>query len=185
MRKFIILSLLFALLSCSHNKKIFMKVHKFSFETQYHQFYIEDKNDEGKGNAGSPEFWSEDAFNSRFAMTNGIIGVSTQSYGNIKGEIEVLEKPNTNIDLKKFDHIVEGGLNLKSGELQIIDCPNSNLEFSMKVEPGNYKVRVYSSNLASVKEPDLPSDTDNDYYRIELWKSDDMERKVLKQYENK
>ena len=41
---------------------------------------------------------------------------------------------------------------------------------------------IYSSNLDSVKDYDVPSDTDNDYYRIELWKSDDMERKVLKQY---
>jgi hypothetical protein len=43
----------------------------------------------------------------------------------------------------------------------------------LKLEPGNYNVSVYSSNLVSVKEPDLVNDADNDYYRVELWKSDD------------
>lgn len=54
----------------------------------------------------------------------------------------------------------------------------------MKIEPGKYRVRIYSYNLDSIKVYDVPNDTDDDYYRIELWKSDDdMERKVLKQYE--
>ncbi|MCW3162852.1 hypothetical protein [Chryseobacterium oryctis] len=162
-----------------------MKKQYFKFSTQYRQFYIEDKDDNEKGNAGLPDFWSEEAFNSRLAMVNGVIGVGTESYGNIKGEIEVLEKPNTNIDYTKYDHVVEGGINISSGELQIKDCPNANLELSLKIDPGKYRVRIYSSNLDSVKDYDLPNDTDDDYYRIELWKSDDMERRVLKQYEYK
>jgi hypothetical protein len=159
-----------------------MKLQYFNFETQYRQFYIEDMDHIQKGNASLPEFWSDDAFADRLAITNGVLGVGTQSYGNIKGEIEVLEKPEMNIDYKKYDHIVEGGMNLKSGELQILDCPNNNLELSLQLNPGKYRVRIYSSNLASVKEPDLADDTDDDYYRIELWKSDDMDRKVLKYY---
>lgn len=169
---------------CSHNKKKTMKIQYFKFYTEYRQFYIEDKSDQGKGNTGLNEFWSEEAFNSRLAMTDGIIGVGTESYGNIKGEIEILEKPNTNIEYEKYDHIVEGGLNIKSDELQILNCPDSNLELSMKIVSGKYKVRIYSSSLDSVKDNDLASDTDDDYYRIELWKSDDMKRKVLKQYDN-
>ncbi|MBS0027234.1 hypothetical protein ACTJJ0_12275 [Chitinophaga sp. 22321] len=161
-----------------------MKVKYFEFSTQYNQFYIEDGKDENKGNAGSANFWSDEAFNNRLALEKGIIGVGTESYGNIKGEIEILDKPVINLDYNKYDHIVEGGINLPSGELQIRDCPNAHLELSIKVNPGKYRVRVYSSNLASVKENDLPNDTDNDHYRIEAWPSDDMERKVLKQYNN-
>jgi len=55
----------------------------------------------------------------------------------------------------------------------------------MNVDPGKYKVRIYSSNLNSVKETDLPHVSDNDYYHIELWKSDDIESKVIKQYNEK
>lgn len=96
-----------------------------------------------------------------------------------------MEKPNTDADYNKYDHIVEGGINILSGELQILDCPNNHLELSLKVAPGKYRVRVYSSNLESVKETDLPNDSDKDYYRIEIWPSEEMERKVLKQYEQR
>ncbi|MGV4413591.1 hypothetical protein [Chryseobacterium sp. T1] len=180
MKSNLIILTAYMLVTCNPINKKFMKVYRFTFSTQYNQFYLEDKGN--NSDTVSFDFWNEDAFNERLALSNKIIGVGTQSYGNIKGEIEILEKPNTNIDYSKYDHIVEGGINIGSGELQILDSPNSHLELSLKVTPGKYKVRVYSSNLASVKEPDLPNDTDNDYYRIELWKSDEMERKVLKQY---
>lgn len=105
------------------------------------------------------------------------MAVSTESYGLINGEIEILDTSNTNIDYHKYDHIVEGGISIRSGELQILECPSSHIELSLKVEPGNYRVRIYSSNLASVV-----NDDGDDYYRIELWKSDEMKGKVLKQY---
>lgn len=181
MKKNILLSILGILtLSCSFNKKKIKMKKDFKFHTEYNQFYIEDKG--VTNDTESPNFWNEEAFGERMALMNGVIGVGTQSYGNIKGEIEVLKNPNIDIDYSKYDHIVEGGINIQSGELHILDCPNSNLELSLKVEPGKYKVRIYSCNLASVKEKDLAHDTDNDYYRIELWKSDEINRKVLKQY---
>lgn len=165
--------------SCSHNKRT-MEKRNFKFYTEYGQFYIQDK--ESTGNSGSPNFWTDKAFIERLALEDGLIGVGTQSWGNIKGEIEILKSPNNNSDFSRYDHIVEGGINIKSGVLQILNCPDYNLEVSIKLEPGKYRARVYSSNLASVKESDLANDTDDDYYRIEIWPSDDMERKVLKQY---
>ncbi|MDQ0065118.1 hypothetical protein [Chryseobacterium lathyri] len=157
-----------------------MKTQLFKFYTQYNQFYVADKT--ATGNTGSLNFWDEKAFNARLALEHDIIGISTQSYGNIKGEIEVLEKPSVNVDLQKYDHVVEGGIQIPSGELQILNSPDNNVELTVNVNPGNYRVRVYSSNLDSVEEDDEPHDTDADYYRIELWKSDNNERKVLKQY---
>lgn len=186
MKKIITIIILSALISCSVNKKNIMEKRTFKFYTDYHQFYLEDKSDKNKGNPASPDFWNEESFKSRLAMTNGIVGVGIQSYGsNIKGEIEVLEKPNTSIDYSKYDHIVEGGINIKSGELQILNCPDGNLELSLKINPGKYRVRIYSSNLDSVIDYGLSNKTDNDYYNIEIWPSEDMERKVLKQYEQK
>lgn len=161
-----------------------MKEQSFKFSTQYNQFYLEDEKEENKGSTGSPEFWTDEAFKNRMALEKGIIGVGTESYGNIRGEIEVLDKPDIEKDYSKYDHIVEGGINIPSGKLYIKDCPTGHLELSLDVSPGKYRVRVYSSNLASVKENDLPHDTDKDYYRIEIWPSEDMERKVLKQYNN-
>jgi len=185
MKKLIVLAILSMFISCSINKKKAMKKQYFKFQTEYRQFYLEDGKAENKGNTTSQNFWTEEAFNSRMALEKGIVGVGTESYGNIKGEIEILDKSNDNIDYNKYDHIVEGGINIPSGELQILNCPDSNLELTLKVNPGKYRVRIYSSNLESVKDYDLPNDTDNDYYRIELWKSDDMERKILKQFNYK
>lgn len=163
--------------NCKNDHK--MK-NNINFETQHNQFYLADTKSPKRTDEIS--FWSAEAYEDRLAMGSGIVGVGTECYGNIKGEIEILDTPNTNIDYSKYDHIVEGGINIQSGELQILDCPNSNIELSLKVDPGKYRVRIYSSNLTSVKETDLSSNTDNDYYRIEIWKSDNLDRKVLKQY---
>ncbi len=116
------------------------------------------------------------------AVSNGGLGVRTESYGVIKGELVILSKSVSNIDLDKYDHIVEAGIVIKGDELQIIDCPTNNFEVRIKLNNGKYRVRVYSSNLKSVLDSDLSNDTDDDYYRIEVWPDENMELKVLKQY---
>jgi len=173
------------LFSCSHNKKIPMKVQHFNFDTQYNQFYLTSVGkDFNADNNKDMNTFTED-MNQRLGIEKNALIVFIESYGKVKGDIEILEKPKTNVDLSKYDHIVEGGIDVQSGQLQILDSPHSHIALTINVTPGKYRARIYSSNLASVKETDLPHDTDNDYYHIELWKSDDMERKVLKQYENK
>lgn len=179
MRKYLILFSVIFLYQCHPYKTTSMK-QKFNFYTQYNQFFIENK--ENKTEINQNNFWSEEAFLVRLALENGIIGVGTHSYGNIKGDIEILDKPKEDINYELYDHIVEAGINIESGELQILDCPNSQVELTLKVSPGKYRIRVYGSNFDSVKETDLANETDNDYYKIEIWKSEDMERKVLKQY---
>lgn len=180
MKYLVLITVTFFCLGCHSIKNRKMKK-EFNFYTEYRQFYIED--DGHSGDTGSPNFWNENAFKERLALMDGIIGVGTQSYGNIKGEVELLEKPNNNIDYSKYDHIVEGGINIQSGKIQIVNCPDNNLELTLNIPSRKYRVRVYSSNLNSVKDYDLPQDTDNDYYRIEIWPSEEMGRKVLKQYE--
>ncbi len=174
MKKIITLIILSILISCSLQKKTIMNKKHFKFNTQYHQFYLS-TNDEFFSNEEMNT--DEKAFNERLGIENNGLVIFTQCYGEVKGEIEVLDIPSKNIDYTQYDHIVEGGINVQSGELQILNCPNGHLELSLKVTPGKYRVRVYSSNLASVIDDD-----GDDYYRIELWKSDDLERKVLKQY---
>lgn len=153
----------------------------FQFDTQYNQFYIQDKNFEG--NTSDFDFWSDQSFFQRLAIGQGILGVSTQSYGYIKGEIEIIPFPSETTDFDTYNHVVEAGIEIKSGELQISDCPNSEIKIKIKIDSGKYRVRIYSSNFESVIETDLSHDSDNDFYRIEVWASQEMTRKVLKQYE--
>jgi hypothetical protein len=146
-----------------------------NFYTSYSQFYICDKNK--TGNTGSDSFWTDDAFNDRLAIESGILGVGTECYGPIKGELEILSIPKTRLNLDDYDHIVEAGIEIESGIIQIIDCPSSNLALEINIKPGIYRARIYSSKLASVD-----GDEGDDFYKIEIWPDSKMDRNVIKRY---
>jgi hypothetical protein len=150
-------------------------IYKLNFYTQYHQFYISDK--ESSKNTEENNFWTDNASNSRLAIGNDILGVGLECYGPFKGELAVLGSRRDYIEYSQYDHIVEGGLDVKSGVLQILDCPNLNVELEIKVISGKYRTRIYSLNLASVV-----GDSGGDYYKIEIWPDLNMERSVLKSY---
>ncbi|MEO6631699.1 MAG: hypothetical protein ABIN13_08260 [Mucilaginibacter sp.] len=145
------------------------------FYTSHNQFYIFDK--ASNGNTGSDRFWTEDAYNDRLAIEDGILGVGTECYGPIKGEVTILTTKKEPIEFDLYDHIVEGGIEIKSGTIQILDCPSSEVHLELNVKPGFYRTRIYSINLASVN-----GDEGEDSYRIEIWSASEMERKVLKRY---
>lgn len=151
--------------------------YQLDFYTSYGQFYLYDKDSSGK--TDSENFLTDDAFNKRLAIEDGILGVLTECYGAVKGELNLLSSPNSSYDPNMYDHIVEGSIVIRSGTLQVLDCPNSNVELEVSIQPGIYRVRVYSSNLSSVD-----GDEGDDYYIIELWNANFDERKVLKQYFN-
>ena len=161
------------------NSKINFKVmkHKLNFHTQYNQFIICDSKYQTKVN--SEKFETTEALNDRMGIEIDQIHVSIECYGHVKGEIKLLERINDHIDYRLYDHIVEGGFEINSGLIQIQDCPNSSVEFELKVKPGKYRVRVYSSNLKGV---DIDEDEGDDYYKIEIWPDINMERKVLKRF---
>ncbi|MGN6495155.1 MAG: hypothetical protein ACTHLE_24420 [Agriterribacter sp.] len=149
--------------------------HTLNFGTSNYQFYITDKN--FSQYTGDSNFWTDDAIRCRLAVGEGILGVGLECYGPFKGELILLDKKRDDVEYSHYDHIVEGGLNIKSGILEVLDCPNSNVELEVKVSPGSYGVRIYSLNLDSVE-----GDAGNDYYIIEIWPGINTERKVLKQY---
>ena len=100
MRKYLILLSIFFLYQCQPYKRTSMN-HKLNFYTQYSQFYITDKL--CNADTGSSNFWNENAFNDRLACANCGLGIGTECYGNVKGELIVLEKPVAEIDYSKYD----------------------------------------------------------------------------------
>lgn len=148
---------------------------KLDFDTGYHQFYIADK---GTEEFDSAKFWTDSANSSRLALAYGSIGVYTGSYGHIRAELDIVDKP-SNMPLNNYDHVVEGSLEVKSGKLQILDCPFSEIIKEIDMKPGIYRVRVYSSNLASTY---INEDDADDFYKVEIWPDTLSDRKVLKQY---
>jgi hypothetical protein len=152
-------------------------IKKISFYTSYHQFYISDKND--NANTGSRNFWSQSSFERRLAIEQNTLGVSTSSYGNILLEIIFLDTKSEITDYNAYDHIIELGLEVKSGVLQILDCPNFSVVFEQKIPPSSYTLRIYYSNLAIEDE-----DVGGDSYKIEIWEGFKEEVAILKQYKS-
>lgn len=84
------------------------------------------------GNTHSEKFWTDSANEDRLAIEDSILGVATESYGHIRGELTLLNNANDDVDLGLFDYVVEAGLDVKSGVIQILDCPNSIVELEIK-----------------------------------------------------
>jgi hypothetical protein len=147
----------------------------FKFYTTNHQFYIYDKS--SPSDTSSDNFWTQAAYDDRLAIENGILGIGTECYGPVKGEVNLLDAPNTYVNFNDYDHIVEAGIKINSGTIQILNCPDSNIELELFVDPGIYKVRIYSSNLSSVE-----GDEGNDFYNVEIWPDTEMVRRVLKRF---
>lgn len=154
-----------------------MKVTRYSlsFDTSYNQFYIADK--ASIKDTSSSGFWTEEAFESRLAVEEQILGVGTECYGPVKATLTILTEQSNNSDLEDYDHVVEASIAISSGILQILDCPNLAVELEVNIKPGPYRVRVYSSNLSSVD-----GDECDDFYQIEIWPNEQKRRSVLKKY---
>jgi hypothetical protein len=154
--------------------------YKLDFHTSYNQFYL--SSDQCSSLTNEPANWIEEGYHERLFILKNMLVIFTGSYGHIKGELHIEDKPDNKIKYDKYDHIVEGGLEVRSGILQIFDCPNSKVQFQVKLTPGIYRVRVYSSNLVNT---DIDEDEGNDHYKIELWPDKNIKRTVLKQYTHK
>ena len=148
-----------------------------NFTTGFGQFYLNDKD---KGDMGSENFWTDEAFNARLAVESGILGISiANDEGIVKCELEILDSKSLVSDFSIFDHVVEASLEIKTGILQVNDCPFTDLILEQKIEIGNYRVRIYFNNFKSAY-----SENPEDYYKIEMWKDDFSNRHVLKRFEN-
>lgn len=154
-------------------------MYKLDFFTQYCQFYLVNKAEVSE--MDDLEFWNDKAMEERMAVEKNTLGVTVENdFSIVKGELEVLDAPKEIIDPQAV-HIVEGSLEITSGVMEIQDCPTSETILEVPLENGPYRVRIYSYNL------DNPyNETDdrnpNDYYRIEIWKEELSDRKVLKQW---
>lgn len=149
--------------------------HKLSFDTTHHQFYICDKASPFR--TDSDDFWTTQAHDDKLAIEEGLLGVGTGCYGPVNGELQVLNHAPSDEDLSLYDHVVEGSLQLTSETLQIFACLDNTPTLEINLKPSSYRVRVYSSNLASVD-----GDAGDDYYIIKIWPATYLARHVLKRY---
>lgn len=150
-----------------------MEIHRFNFLTSHHQFYVVDKVSPFRTDAEN--FWTNEASDDKLAVEEGLLGVGIESYGTAKGDLQVFEFANDEIDFNTYDHIVEGSLTLRSGVLQIFGCLDETPILELLLPPEIYRVRIYAANLDSVKY-----DNGDDYYKIRMWPGEYKNREVLK-----
>jgi hypothetical protein len=153
--------------------------YRLDFFTKENQFYLCDS--AFTGETGDPGFWTSSAYNDRMATAKDrdIVGISIESFGHVKAQLDILDAPSREKDFKKYDHVVEAGVRISSGILEVLDYPDSKIQLKAIVTPGYYRIRVYSYDLTN---NDPEADEGTDHYKIELWPSHDFERKVLKQF---
>lgn len=150
--------------------------YKLDFTTQYFQFYLQDEHPEGDSRLET--FWSDQAFADKLAVEKGILGVSIgNDEGIVKCTLDILPQKSNVVNFNDNSHVVEASLKLNSGKLLVIGCPIPDVELNVEIEPGEYRVRVYSNNLENAYD-----ENPKDFYQIEMWKEKYSERVVLKRY---
>lgn len=174
--KISLLSFLVLLTSCGSIKN---QKENFEFISFYGQFYLQDKN--ADVNPQKYNFTDTDIKN-RIAEFGDEIVIFTQTYGNIKGKFTLLNSKPIEENFNNYDHVVEGCITIKNNELGIFAWGEKTPNKRIKLKNGNYRIRILCSNFKSVKERDLQNDSDNDFYEILIWKSEEKGIKVLKQY---
>jgi hypothetical protein len=143
----------------------------------YRQFHV--SSDASKGDAGEDTFWTEDASRDRLAVGPSTIAVSTDTYGRVPVDIEILDCPSS-LPLDGWDHVVEAAIDVSSGRLEISGCPDPDPLQTFNVMPGHYVVRVFSRGLSP--DPDDGGDYNGDEYLLQLWLGPVRERTVLKRF---
>ncbi len=160
-------------LNLMEEQKKIIEQHNLSFFTEYYQFYILDS--ETKAQTDTPDFWNDEAGKRKLAIGEGLLGVTVAKYAEIKVDVRVLSSEPT--EDSYADHIVETSLNLPSGVLQIKDCTSYDTVLELNLEKENYRIRISSFKLWTVE-----NDKGDDYYVVEIWKSEVAETVILKEY---
>jgi len=153
--------------------------YKLDFFTSENQFYLCDS--AFTGETGDTSFWTPAAYADRLATSKDkdIVGIGIESFGHVKAQLDVLDAASREKDFKKYDHVVEAGIRISSGILEVLDFPDHKIQLKAIVTPGYYRIRVYSYDLRNINSE---ADEGTDHYKIELWSSNNFERKVLKRF---
>jgi hypothetical protein len=152
------------------------QAHQVKAYAGYRQFYLLDA--DSPGDTGSPSFWTAEAFAARLPVAAGVVGVATDTYGEVPVTVEVLDAE-PGAPTADWDHVAEASLSVSAGRIAVHGCPDEPTGLVVSVPPGCYRVRVCSAGLQP--QPD-ELEYNGDSYLVQLWPSDLEERRVLKQF---
>jgi hypothetical protein len=151
------------------DRSYFLKVY-----AGYHQFYLS-SDEESLMGSGADSFWTGENIRRLLATGPGLVGIGTGTYGDVPVSIHLARKIPYE-DLGEWDHVAETCIDLGSGQLHVTGCPDGSAGL-IRVNPGIYRVRVYSGQLETVED-----EKGEDYYRVFVWKDSPCPARVLKQW---
>jgi hypothetical protein len=164
-----------------HNKEEEMsnshsnRTHALTFRTSYHQFYLTDPDsdyDTGRG------FWTDEALKRGLAVGEGVIGVSTASYGHVRCFLEIAESEPI-LPLSPWQRIVEGSIRFTEAGYALICPTDQDPIHEGKCRAGWYRLRVYAAFL-DLQVKDTHGDDYFDFYWLVLWRAPESGIRVLK-----
>lgn len=140
-----------------------MSRHEFELFADYFQFYLQD-DDERIGDLS--DAWTQEAVERLLAVAPGVVGIGTARNMTVPVVVEVLgDEPAADFDA--WEHVVEGGFELKSGRLVVAGCTDYFPDAArLPVPAGMYRVRMSCRGLTTISANGLDGD---DNYRVQLW----------------
>lgn len=151
-----------------------MSSNQFTLFADYFQFYMQDELADGN----LSEAWNEEAVGRLLAVAPGTVGVGTVRNMDVPVSIEVLDSAPP-LELEQWDHVVECTILVQGSRIVVAGCTDYFPDAArIDVAPGTYQVRVGYAGLASISVDGLSG---NDTYKIQLWQSEAIEPRVLKQ----
>ena len=155
-----------------------MQQYKFELFADYFQFYLQDE----KAKGDLSESWTEEATQRLLAIAPETIGVGTVRNMNVPVAVEIHETEPTE-DFDNWDHVVECGLNIPTGNIVIAGCTDCFPDAPrIKVKAGCYGARIFYGELDTLSEDGLEG---GDHYKIVLWPASVSDVKILKQRQAK
>jgi hypothetical protein len=144
----------------------------------YNQFYLQDEVVDGD----LTDAWTAEAVARGLAVSSGAVGVGTARNMTVPVVIETAEVMPEHA-LSDWDRVVECGLVMRSDRLVVAGCTESFPDaVRIPLEPGEYRVRVFSGKLASLSNDGLEGD---DHYLVVIWPGEaDLPVVVLKSAES-
>jgi hypothetical protein len=152
-----------------------MNKYSLHFSTEYYQFYLLDE--ATKSQTDDADFWNSEAEKLRLAVLDGLLGVTIATYGQVNGELIVLQE--TPPVQSNADHVVEASLELGSGRLLIKNCTSYTTQLELDLDKGAYRIRISSQKLGTVT-----GDDGDDFYSIEIWKEIFSQPALLKAWQD-
>jgi hypothetical protein len=153
-----------------------MSRHEFELFADYFQFYLQDE-DERIGIGDLSDAWTKEAAERLLAVAPGVVGIGTARNMTVPVVIEVLDhEPEADFD--EWEHVVEGGLELKSGRLVVAGCTDYFPDAArLPVAAGTYRVRMSCRGFETISTNGLDGD---DTYRVQLWAVERLEPPALR-----